>query len=60
MRVCGDALEFMRIALCEGGLRTQAWLGVSKSVAGLLGEAIARQLPDARFRHTAAPCGAQA
>jgi hypothetical protein len=59
MRVCGDGLEFMRIALCEGGLRIRAWLCVQRSFAALLGEAIVRQLPGARFSEASFPCAAQ-
>ena len=59
MRVCGEGLEFMRIALCEGGQRIRAWLCVRRSLAALLGEAIARQLPGARFRKPFRPSAAQ-
>ena len=49
MRVCGDALEFMRIAVCTGGARMQVWLCVQLPFAAILNEAIARQLPGACF-----------
>lgn len=48
--VCGDALEFMRIAACAGGSRIQVWLCVQMPFAALLSETIVRQLPDAQFR----------
>ena len=59
MRVCGDGLEFMRIAVCEGGLRIRAWICVQRSLAVVLGETIARQLPGARFSETSVPCATQ-
>ncbi|NNG25387.1 hypothetical protein [Telluria aromaticivorans] len=49
MRVCGDALEFMRIAMCGGSARIQVWMCVRRPVAALLREAVARQMPDARL-----------
>ncbi|NHZ44693.1 hypothetical protein [Massilia aquatica] len=50
MRVCGEALEFMRIAICAGGARIEVWLCVRQSCASVLSETIARQLPGARFK----------
>lgn len=49
MRVCGEALEYMRIAICAGGARIQVWFCVRVPFARLLSEAILRQLPGARF-----------
>jgi hypothetical protein len=49
MRVCGDALEFMRIAVCAGGQRTQVWLCVQLGCFGVLTETVLRQLPGARL-----------
>lgn len=49
MRVCGEALEFMRIATCAGGTRMQVWLCVRLPFAELLIETIVRQLPGAQF-----------
>ncbi|MGH8853732.1 MAG: hypothetical protein ACREWI_05570 [Telluria sp.] len=45
MRVCGDALEYMRIAVCGAGARMQVWLCVRLPIAALLRETLARQLP---------------
>lgn len=49
MRVCGDALEFMRIAVCAGGRRVQVWLCVRQGQLAELTEAVLRQLPGARL-----------
>lgn len=49
MRVCGDALEFMRIAVCAGGQRTQVWLCVQLAYIAVLTETVLRQLPGARL-----------
>lgn len=49
MRVCGDGLEFMRIAICAGGQRIDVWLCVRLSCVAALSHAITRQLPDACF-----------
>jgi hypothetical protein len=50
MRVCGEAFEFMRIAICAGGTRIQVWLCVRLPFATVLSETIMRQLPGAQFR----------
>jgi hypothetical protein len=47
MQVCGDALEFMRIAVCAGGARIEVWLCVRLACLGVLSETIVRQLPGA-------------
>jgi hypothetical protein len=47
MRVCGDALEFIRIARCAGEVRTQVWLCVRRPVAATLCETVLSQLPGA-------------
>lgn len=49
MRVCGDALEFMRIAMCAGGQRTEVWLCVQLGYIAVLTETVLRQLPGARL-----------
>ncbi|WP_426114646.1 hypothetical protein [Massilia sp. PWRC2] len=56
MRVCGDALEFMRIAVCAGGQRIAVWLCVQLGFVALLSETVQRQLPGARLgdHHAAA------
>jgi hypothetical protein len=56
MRVCGEALEYMRIAICGGGTRMQVWLCVRLPIAALLSETIVRQLPGALI----APAGGSA
>lgn len=60
MRICGEALEFMRIAICAGGARIEVWLCVRRSCAQLLSEAIARQLPGAQFKAKPGQAGAAA
>lgn len=45
MRVCGDALEFMRIAVGVKGQPTQVWLCVRLGHVALLRETLQRQLP---------------
>jgi len=54
MRVCGDALEFMRIAVCAGGERIAVWLCVRLACVAILNETIARQLPGVVLGHAAA------
>jgi hypothetical protein len=49
MRVCGEALEFMRIAVCAGGERVDVWLCVRLSCVPLLTDTIRSQLPGARL-----------
>ena len=60
MRVCGEALEFMRIAICAGGARIEVWLCVRQCCVTVLSETIARQLPGARFKETLHQAGAAA
>jgi hypothetical protein len=50
MRVCGEAFEFMRIAICAGGARIEVWLCVRLQFAQLLSDTIIRQLPGARIK----------
>ena len=57
MRVCGDALEFMRIAVCAGGARIAVWLCVRSPFAALLSDTIVRQLPGVQFQAERAPDG---
>jgi hypothetical protein len=49
MRVCGDALEFMRIAVCAGGQRIDVWLCVQLGFVALLSETVQQQLPGVRL-----------
>lgn len=53
MRLCGDAFEFMRIAICAGGARIQVWLCVRQPFADLLRATIAERFPGAQV----AGCG---
>jgi hypothetical protein len=49
MRVCGEAFEFMRIAICADGTRIQVWLCVRLTFATVLSETIVRQLHGAEL-----------
>ncbi len=49
LRVCGDALEFVRVAVCAGSAAMSVWMCVRRPVAALLCERIARELPQARL-----------
>lgn len=61
-RVCGDALEYIRIALRghEAGAQMQVWLCVSLPWVGLLRETIARQLQGVEFVETSRARGVRA
>jgi hypothetical protein len=48
LRVCGDALEFVRVAVCAGSAAMSVWMCVRRPVAALLCERIASELPQAR------------
>ncbi len=60
-RICGDALQFMRVEACERGARMRVWLCVSRQMAAQVLETALRALPGAEFgrladvRRTAAP-----
>src|SRR5476649_1899642 len=54
VRVCGDALEFMRIEACEHGARMRVWLCTSEALMAQVMEAVMRFLPGAEFGR----CGA--
>jgi len=49
MRVCGDALGFMRIEACDYGSRMRVCLSVSPQAVGSVMDAVMRQLPQAEF-----------
>lgn len=49
MRLCGEALEFMRIEACEHGARMKVWLCVGVAMVGQVMEAVMRALPGAEF-----------
>ena len=48
-RICGDALEFMRIEACEHGTRMKIWLCVSRQLAAQVMEVALGVLPGAEF-----------
>ncbi|NRR34368.1 hypothetical protein HSX11_29780 [Oxalobacteraceae bacterium] len=49
MRVCGDALRFMRIEAREHGARVKVWLCLSCALVQQVMEAVLRFLPGAEF-----------
>ena len=55
MRLCGEAFEFMRIAICRGGTRIQVWLCVRQPFADLLGATIVQRFPGAEMAGRSAP-----
>jgi hypothetical protein len=49
MRICGEALGFMRIEACDHGERMRVWLSLSQASATELMGAVMRALPEAEF-----------
>lgn len=49
MRFCGEAMEFMRVAICADTRKAKVWLCVSSSMAGAVMDLILRTLPAAEF-----------
>jgi hypothetical protein len=49
MHVCGETLEFMRIALCADTGRMKVWLCVRSPMVGLVMAAVIRSMPEAEF-----------
>ena len=49
MRVCGDALQFMRIEACAHGSRMKVWLCLGKQMVALVMDAVMRARPGAEF-----------
>lgn len=49
MRICGEAMEFMRIEACDHGTRMKVWLCISSTLVGQVMEAVMRALPGAEF-----------
>jgi hypothetical protein len=47
--VCGDGMEFMRIAACDHGRRMKVWLCVGKAFVAQIMALVMRALPDAEF-----------
>jgi hypothetical protein len=59
-RICGDALQFIRIEACEHGARMKVWLCIGQALVAPLMEALMRALPGAEFgRFSAAQAGKQ-
>ncbi|MYM30045.1 hypothetical protein SAMN05192549_106417 [Duganella sacchari] len=48
-RTCGDALQFMRVEVCDHGARVKVWLCLSRVLAGQVMAAVMRALPGAEF-----------
>lgn len=49
MRFCGEALEFMRVAMCPDTRKAKVWLCISSSMAGAVMDLILRSVPAAEF-----------
>ncbi len=49
MRVCGETMEFMRIAARARGDRAEVWLCVSQPSVALVTDAIMASLPGVKF-----------
>lgn len=49
MRFCGDAMEFMRVAICPDTRKAKVWLCINASMAGAVRDLILRSLPAAEF-----------
>lgn len=49
MRFCGDAMEFMRVAVCSDTRKAKVWLCVSASMTGAVMDMILASLPAAEF-----------
>ena len=49
MRLCGEAMEFMRVAICADTRRARVWLCVSAAMAAPVMDLILRSLPAAEF-----------
>lgn len=54
-RLCGDALEFMRIEACDHGTRMKVWLCVGSALVSQVMDAVLRLLPGAEFGRFATP-----
>lgn len=48
-RICGDAMEFMRIEACDHGARMKVWLCTSSALVAQVMDAVMRNLPGAEF-----------
>src|SRR5476649_823931 len=59
MRICGQAMEFMRIEACDHGTRMKVWLCISRTLVGQVMEAVMRALPGAEFGRFSEPATAK-
>lgn len=48
-RTCGDALQFMRVEVCDHGARVRVWLCLSRALAGQVMADVMGALPGAEF-----------
>jgi len=49
MRLCGEAMEFMRVAICADTRKAKVWLCVRASMAAPVMDLVLRSLPAAEF-----------
>jgi hypothetical protein len=49
MRLCGEAMEFMRVAICADTRKAKVWLCISPAMAAPVMDLILRALPAAEF-----------
>lgn len=49
MRFCGEAMEFMRVAICPDTRKAKVWLCIDASMAGAVTNLILHSLPAAEF-----------
>jgi len=49
MRLCGEAMEFMRVAMCADTRKARVWLCISPAMAAPVMDLILRSLPAAEF-----------
>jgi hypothetical protein len=49
MRLCGETMEFMRVAICTDTRKARVWLCISTAMAAPVMDLILRSLPAAEF-----------
>lgn len=49
MRFCGEAMEFMRVAICPDTRKAKVWLCISAAMASAVMDLILRSVPAAEF-----------
>jgi len=49
MRLCGETMEFMRVAMCTDTRKARVWLCISTPMAAPVMDLILRSLPAAEF-----------